>query len=159
MRVETDTIVQVQYMLEVKDGETPASLARIFNTEFLFGRDPVIPVLEKAILGCEEGEEVEVVIPPEQAFGKYDKSLINNIPLVQISRPDKLKVGEVYEEISSYGQPIRFTVKEINEDSVVADFNHPAAGKHLILKAKVVSVRLATGLDILRCLNLNQGGG
>ncbi len=159
MKVGTDTVVKVQYTLQVEDGVTPPELGKIFEAEFLFGRDPVIPVLEKAVFNHEEGEEVEVSIPPEQAFGRYDKALINEIPLSQISRPDQLKEGEMYHEITPMGQEVRFMVKEIRENSVLADFNHPAAGKHLKLKARIVSVRAATSFDILRAINASRGGG
>ena len=159
MRVGTDTVVKVRYKLEVEDGITPPELGRIFEAEFLYGRDPVIPVLEKAIWNLEEGENVEVVIPPEQAFGKHRKSLVNEIPISQISRPDDLKKGEVYQEITATGHEIRFTVKDISTDTVVADFNHPAAGKKLRLNAEIISIRAATSVDILRCMNLNRGGG
>ena len=159
MKVGTDTVVKVQYTLNLKEGTTPPELDRIFEAEFLFGRDPVIPVLERAIWNLEEGEDVEVTIPPEQAFGNYDKSLVNEIPLSQISRPDKLKKGEIYQEVAAMGHKVRFTVKDIMEDTVVADFNHPAAGKQLLLKARIVSVRAATSLDILRSININRGGG
>ncbi len=159
MRVETDTVVKVRYNLEVEKGNTPPELDRAFEAEFLYGRDPVIPVLEKAIWNLEEGENVEVVIPPEQAFGKYRKSLVNEIAISQISRPDRLKKGEIYQEVTATGHEMRFTVKDIRGDTVIADFNHPAAGKHLRLKAEIVSVRAATSLDILRCMNINRGGG
>ncbi len=159
MKVGTDTVIKVQYTLKVVEGTTPSELDRIFESEFLYGRDPVIPILEKAIWNLDEGEEVEVTIPPEQAFGKHNKALVNEIPLSQISRPDKLKEGQIYQEKTGMGHEVRFTVKEIKDDSVVADFNHPAAGKHLLLKARIVSVRAATSLDILRCVNMNRGGG
>jgi len=159
MKVGTDTVVKVKYILEVQDGATPAELNKTFEAEFLYGRDPVIPVLEKAIWNLGEGEQVDVKIPPEQAFGKYNKSLVNEIPLSQISHPEKLEEGKIYREITPAGQEIRFTVKELRKDSVLADFNHPAAGKHLLLKAQIVSVRAATSFDILRSVNLNRGGG
>ncbi len=159
MKVEKDTVVKVKYTLNVDEGITPQELNRTFESEFLFGRDPVIPVLEKAIWNLEEGEKVEVVIPPEQAFGNYNESLVNEIPLSQISNPERLKEGEIYREKSGMGNEVRFTVKEIKDDSVIADFNHPAAGKKLLLKAKIVSIRPANSLDILRCVSINQGGG
>ncbi len=159
MKVENDTVVEIQYMLEVKEGKTPPELSRVFKAQFLYGREPVIPALEKAILGLEEGEEVEVTIPPEQAFGHYDEKLVNEIPLSDLKNPQLLKEGEIYEEIGSHGHPVRFTVKEIKDDSVLADFNHPAAGKDLVLKARVMSVRAASALDILRAVNFSRGGG
>ena len=159
MKVENDTVVEIQYMLKVKDGATPPELSKVFQARFLYGRDPVIPALEKAILGLETGEEVEVTIPPEQGFGHYDEKLVNEIPKSDLKRPEDLKEGEIYEEMASHGHPVRFMVKEIKDDSVVADFNHPAAGKDLVLKARVLSVRAANAMDILRAINLSRGGG
>ena len=159
MKIGTDTVVKIEYTLNVEDGTNPAELSKIFEVEFLFGRDPVIPVLEKAIWDLEKDDEAEVTIPPEQAFGKYDTSLLNEIPLSQISRPEKLKKGEIHQEVTDAGREIKFTVKDIKNDTVTADFNHPAAGKHLLLKAKIISVRAAGTVDILRSLNINRGGG
>ena len=159
MKIGTDTVVKIQYTLNVEDGSHPAELGKTFEAEFLFGRDPIIPVLEKAMWNLEKDDEAEVNIPPEQAFGKYDTSLLNEIPLSQISRPEKLKKGEIYQEVTGEGREVKFTVKDIRKDTVTADFNHPAAGKHLLLKAKIISVRAAGTLDILRSLNINRGGG
>ena len=159
MKVGTDTVVKIQYTLKLEDGSNPAELGKTFEAEFLFGRDPIIPVLEKAIWNLEKDEETQVTIPPQQAFGEYDSSLLNEIPLSQISRPDKLKKGEIYEEVTGVGRQVKFTVKDIKKDAIVADFNHPAAGKHLLLKAKIISVRAAGTLDILRSVNINRGGG
>ncbi len=159
MKVENDTVVEIQYMLEVKDGKTPPELSRIFKAKFLYGREPVIPALEKAIYGLEEEEEIEVTIPPEQGFGHYNEKLVNEIPLSDLKNPHLLKEGELYEEIGSHGHPVRFIVKELRDDSVLADFNHPAAGKDLVLKAKVMSVRAANALDILKAVNFSRGGG
>ncbi len=159
MKIENDTVVELQYKLEIKDDITPPGLSKIFKAQFLYGREPVIPALEKAIFQMSQGDEVEVDIPPEQGFGKRDESLVNEIPLEQIKNPHKLKVGEYHEEITATGQPVRFLVKELKDDVVVADFNHPAAGKDLVLKAKILSVRAASAMDILRAVNFSRGGG
>ncbi len=159
MKVQNDTVVEIQYTLEVKDDYTPPELSRVFKTEFLYGREPVIPALEKAIFQLSEGEEVEVYIPPEQGFGNRDESLVTEVPLSEVTRPDALKKGKLYEEVTLHGQPVRFMVKEIRKDSVVADFNHPAAGKELLIKAQILSIRAASAMDILRAVNFNRGGG
>ena len=159
MRVELDKVVTVQYTLSVKDGETPPELHRTFTTSFLYGRERVLPVLEKALYGREEAESFEVEIPPQQAYGEYDPSLVSEISKEDLSYPSRLKEGEVYLEYRPDGSPLRFIVKEIKEDSVVADFNHPAAGKTLLLSAKVDEVREATAADILALMNRNTGGG
>ncbi|NPA93827.1 MAG: hypothetical protein GXO58_00175 [Thermodesulfobacteria bacterium] len=159
MKIENDTVVELEYTLQVKDGITPPELDKVFRTQFLYGREPVIPTLEKAIYQLSPGDEIEITIPPEQGFGKRDETLVNEIPLSQLKHPEKLKEGQLHEEITSTGEAVRFLVKEIKDDYVVADFNHPAAGKELLLKAKILSVRAASAMDILRAVNFSRGGG
>ncbi len=153
MKVDLDTVVVVQYTLEVKDGETPQELRRTFSARFIYGRDPVLPALEKALLGRAKDEEIQVLIPPEQAFGKYDPQLVNEIPLHHLKFPEKLRVGDYYQETTANGRPMGFWVKELHEDYVVADFNHPAAGKSLLLNAKVADVRAASFAEIMQAIN------
>ncbi len=161
MNIGQDSMVSLEYTIEVVDGETPSELNRVFKSEFLFGRDPIIPALGSALLGLETGDEVEVEVPPEQAFGHHDPGLVREIPLSRIAKPGDLKAGEYYEETQRDGRKAGFMVKEVKDSSVLADFNHPAAGKSLRIKAKVNDVRAATVTDLLRSQSLfrSAGGG
>ncbi len=161
MKVDRDTLVAVDYTIKVKDGETPENLQKRFSARFIYGRDPILPALEKALMGHEQDDEIEVVIPPEQSFGKYDPNLVNEIPLAHIRFPERLKVGEYYGEPGPDGRRVEFLVREIHEDYVVADFNHPAAGKILVLNARIAEVRPASFMEIMKALNMacSTGGG
>ncbi len=159
MKIANDTVVKIKYTIQVRDGVTPEELDQVFETQFLYGRDPVIPALERALLNREQGERFTIEIPPKQAFGNYDPSLVNEVPLSRISRPEALKKQEYYQELDVNGNKVRFFVQEINEDHVVADFNHPAAGKSLILDVDVIEVRAATAQEILKCMSCSTGGG
>ncbi len=161
MKVIPDTVVTVNYTLTVQDGETPENLRRNFSVQFIFGRNPVLPALEKAIAGHEQGEKVKVRIPPEESFGKYDPALISKVPIKNLTFPERLKAGEYYREMAADGRPFEFLAKEVHKNHVVADFNHPAAGKTLILHATINGVRPATSMEIIRTMNLtcSTGGG
>jgi len=161
MNIGQDCVVSLEYTIEVVDGKTPPDLAKVFQSEFLYGRDPIIPALGNALLGLEPGDEAEVEVPPEQAFGHYDPNLVKEIPLSRIAKPNELKAGTYYEETHQNGRKAGFMVKEVKDSSVVADFNHPAAGKTLKIKAKVNDVRPATVSDMLRSQSLfrSAGGG
>ncbi|NDY43150.1 hypothetical protein G3N55_09890 [Dissulfurirhabdus thermomarina] len=159
MKITPDTVVTLHYTLSVNGGETPEELTRPYRVQFVYGREPILPALEKVLHGREPEDEVEVTIPPEQAFGNYDGNLVNEVPLSTFRRPEAIREGEVYEEVTADGRKVRFVAREVRADSVVADFNHPAAGKSLTLKGRVAEVRMATATDLLRVLNLNRGGG
>ncbi len=155
MQIDRDTVVTVHYTLRVKDGETPRELDRPYTARFLYGRDRVLPVLEQALAGRRKGDEFELTIPSSQAFGPYDEKLVKRIPLSALKYRERLKEGEVYEEKGE----MRFMVRRIHDDYIEADFNHPAAGKDLALRATVEDVKAASPMEILAAVNAASGGG
>ena len=159
MQVERDTVVTVKYTLRVKDGETPPELDRPYTARFLYGRDRVLPVLEQALSGRQQGEKLDLTIPASQAFGYHDEKLIKPIPMDAIGHPELLKEGEVYEEARPNGEGMRFMVRRVHKDYVEADFNHPAAGKDLMLQARISEVKAASPMEILASINAASGGG
>ena len=159
MKIEPDTVVRLTYTLEIQGRPTPERLRGPFSIEFVFGRDPLLPMLEKALYGRKKDELIEVEIPPEKAFGRYDPSLVSEIPKADFRRPEELEEGGWYQEPIEGGKALSFTVKEIKDDSVVVDFNHPAAGRAVRLKAEVEDVRAATVQEILRAAGIGRGGG
>jgi len=156
MKVDRDTVVTVNYTVTVEDGETPEDLNRPFNCRFLYGRDRVLPALENALIGHEQKDEIQVNIPPEQAFGPYNPYLIEKISISDLSHSERLKEGKYYEEFDSNGKPIKFFLKELHSDYVLADFNHPAAGKSLVLNGTISEVKAASMQDIMVAMNANQ---
>jgi FKBP-type peptidyl-prolyl cis-trans isomerase SlyD len=159
MKIDNDSVVNITYTLSVKDGETPEELKREHRIEFIYGRNQTLPLLEKALGGHCQGETVEITIPAEQAFGQYDEKLVNRISPSDLKYPERLEEGKVYEEVTCDRRHIRFTVKELHDDYVLADFNHPAAGQDITLKAYITGVRAANPMDIMRALHMNRGGG
>ncbi|RPI50958.1 MAG: hypothetical protein EHM49_07840, partial [Deltaproteobacteria bacterium] len=153
MKVDRDTVVTVNYTVTVKDGETPEDLSRPFTCRFLYGRDRVLPVLEKALIGHEQEDEIQVNIPPEQAFGLHDPYLIKKVPISDLNHSEQLKEGEYYEKFGPNGKPIKFYLKELHDDYVLADFNHPSAGKSLVLNGTISEVKIASMLDIMVSIN------
>lgn len=161
MKIGMDSFVTINYTLTSQE-ETPVQKQGQEVTEsFIYGRDRILPALEKNLRGCSKDDELELVIPPEHAFGLYDPSLVCEFPISHLQYPDKIQEGERYEERDKNGKPISFTVKEINEKHIVADFNHPYAGKSFTLKTKIVEVRSASCEEILSKISqvTDKGGG
>ncbi|MGH7230898.1 MAG: FKBP-type peptidyl-prolyl cis-trans isomerase [Nitrospiraceae bacterium] len=103
-------------------------------SEYVAGEDEVIPALEKELMGLKPGEHKHVDLAPEEAFGPHDET-----KMMRISRkmlPPTAQSGVIYE--TPHGDP--FTVVALSDDTAVVDFNHPLAGKHLVLDVEVLSV-------------------
>lgn len=100
----------------------------------ILGEGHVISGLEKVLLTMDVGEEKQVDIPPEEAFGKRDKSLVVMVPLREF-RKHKLspRVGMRMEINDRWA-----TVRSVSSGRVTLDFNHPLSGKVLQYSVKVL---------------------
>ncbi|XRO76379.1 peptidylprolyl isomerase [Methanocaldococcus sp. 10A] len=100
------------------------------------GEGQVLPGLDEVILEMDVGEEREVVLPPEKAFGKRDPSKIKLIPLSEFKkRGIKPIVGL---PITIDGMPGK--IVSINSGRVLVDFNHELAGKEVKYRIKIEEI-------------------
>ncbi len=159
MKIERDFFVRLVYSMSIEGEKTPEWFSRPIEVSFIFGREPIPVIIEKAILGKEKGETVEITIPPQSAYGPHLDYLVKEVDLNSLKHPEKVIPGEWYEEVSPYGSRTFFKVLEVRGDKVIADFNHPAAGKNVIMKVEVLEVRPATAYEIMAAELRACGGG
>ena len=138
-KVENGKSVTVHYTGKFEDGT-------IFDTSLTEGREPIRAVLgqgslikgfETGLAGMEEGEKKTIEISPEEGYGEYLDGLVTTVKKDQV--PEGVKVGDVLQSQSERGT-INVTVKEITEEGIKLDANHPMAGKKLIFDLEVVEV-------------------
>ena len=89
---------------------------------------------EEALKKAVEGEEKEVEVPPEKAYGERDPNKVKILSLREFrKRGIDVRPGEIVE---INGVPA--IIRNVTGGRVVVDFNHPLAGKTLVYKYKVV---------------------
>ena len=69
MQVDQNTVVTLDYILKDDQGNVMQSSDLDAPIEFIVGHGMVLSGLEDAVLGRHEGEKLDVVLPPEQAYG------------------------------------------------------------------------------------------
>jgi len=108
---------------------------------FVYGSDTeLVGGMDKAVKGKRAGDEVEVKLAPEDAYGERDPSLtftddLENVP------PQFRQVGAEVQMQNEAGEVKSFYVTDISGDKLTVDGNHPLAGKTLTIKVKIVEVR------------------
>jgi FKBP-type peptidyl-prolyl cis-trans isomerase 2 len=105
------------------------------TSEYTHGAKELIPGLEQALVGLHVGEKKRVELDADHAFGQYDASKKTTIPRAQL--PQTITAGEI--TTTPEGRP--FTVVSLADDSAVIDFNHPLAGKQIVLDVVVLKVK------------------
>jgi FKBP-type peptidyl-prolyl cis-trans isomerase SlyD len=107
------------------------------------GPNDMFPDVEAALDGHPLGDSIEVVLPPEKAFGYHDPGMtftddIANVP------PEFRRVGAEVEMQNDRGETRSFFVSKIEADKLTVDGNHPFAGKTLTYAVTVTDIRDAS---------------
>jgi len=145
MKIIPNTVVTLTFRATdaqgklLEDGKTPRAYLH-------GGFGNTLPGIEKALEGQEAGYEVTLDIPPEDAFGAYDESLVTTIPKSEF--PPGVKVGGQLQGHDEQGQQRVFTVVKVKGDTVHLNGNHPLAGQTLKFQLKVLDVKAATPEEV-----------
>ncbi|MEM9952122.1 MAG: FKBP-type peptidyl-prolyl cis-trans isomerase [Chloroflexota bacterium] len=126
------------------DGELLETVNEEQAIEYMHGWDNIVPGLEAALEGKSTGDEFDVTVPPEQAYGDYDEDLIEEIPAEDFAFDDadgELEVGLEVEMMDEDGEIIEGTIVGVEDGMVLVDLNPPLAGKTIRYAGRVLNVR------------------
>ena len=138
-KVDVNSTVSVNYTGRLEDGT-------VFDSSLNPGREPLsttlgqgalIPGFEKGLLGMSVGESKTVNIPCVEAYGDLNEQLVAEVPKDRV--PEGVTEGQMLQTMTQQG-PMNVVVKEVKDDVVILDANHPLAGKDLIFDLEVVSI-------------------
>ena len=130
--------VDVHYTGKLTTGEVFDSSEGREPLKFQVGAGQIIPGFEEAIIGKNIGDKVTINIQPENAYGELREDLIVKVPLDKL--PGKVEVGQSLQAVGSDNRPVQVMVKEVYEDHVLIDGNHPLAGKELLFDIEVMEI-------------------
>ena len=157
MKVEKNKMVSVDYTLTV-DGAIADKSQPGQPLQFICGMGMLLPKFEEAIMGLGAGEKVSFTLEPKDGYGETIAEAIVELPKTVFMMDGKvadeiLFVGSQIPMATAEGQHMMGIVKEVKDEAVVMDFNHPMAGKTLNFEVEVVEVRDVTPEDLA-----SQGG-
>ena len=164
MKVEANKMVGVDYTLTV-DGKIADQSRPGQPLEFIFGTGMLLPKFEAAILGKEPGDRVGFTLEPKDGYGEFIAEAVVELPknifMIDGKIADEmLYAGNQIPMSDAQGNRMMGIVKEVADDRVKMDFNHPMAGKTLHFAVEVISVRDVTPEDLQgRCSCGDCGGG
>ena len=152
MKVENSKMVSVNYTLTV-DGQIADQSREGQPLQFICGAGMLLPKFEGAIMGKEPGEKVSFTLEPKDGYGEIIPEAVVDLPKTIFMVDGKLAeeilfVGSQVPMSDAQGNRMLGIVKEVSEETVKMDFNHPMAGKTLNFDVEVVEVRDVTPEDL-----------
>ena len=155
MVIEKDKVVSLTYELKLANNsnEIVEKVNPNNPLQFLLGHGNLLPKFEANLTGLKIGDAFDFVLTSEEAYGNVSSEAIVELPktvfMVDGQIDDNLlTLGNVVPMMDQSGNRFNGTVKELTEEMVKMDFNHPLAGEALHFKGEVVDVREATDEEL-----------
>ncbi len=140
MAVKEGDTIKVEYTGTLDDGTVFDSSEGHGPIEFKVGEGRVIPGFEKAVVGMEKGEEKDVQIKSDDAYGDPDPEKVRPVPRDMFPKEEEPKPGMMIAIGLPNGVQLPAKILEVGAEQVKIDLNHPLAGKALNFKLKVVEI-------------------
>jgi FKBP-type peptidyl-prolyl cis-trans isomerase SlyD len=155
MKASHGSVVTFNYTLKDDEGQVLDSSEE--PVTYLHGYGEIIPGLEKALEGAEPGDHERVVVKPDEGYGERDPDAILTVPAESIPADVRLEpgmnvVGETPDGV------VRLTVREVKDDEVIVDANHPLAGKTLHFDVDIIDVHEASEDELAQAGESPNGG-
>ncbi len=148
MKIAQNAVVSIHYELADESGEIIDSSKGGDPLTYLHGNQNLIPGLERELEGRETGDELDVRIEPQDAYGEVNDQLIKQVPRSAFEGVDQIEPGMQFQATNNDGAVQQITVIEAGEDQVTIDANHPLAGVTLFFSVKVGDIREATAEEL-----------
>ncbi|GAB4177295.1 MAG: peptidylprolyl isomerase [Wenzhouxiangellaceae bacterium] len=147
MKVSQDKVVAIDYTLTDAQGQVIDSSEGRGPLSYLHGHDNIIPGLEKALDGKDEGEQVQVTVEAAEAYGEHRAELVQEVPIQAFAGVEKVEPGMRFTAESPQG-PMTVKVTKVEGETVTVDANHELAGQSLHFDVTVRDVRDATESEL-----------
>ncbi len=150
MQIIKNTVVSLHYKMFDADNQLIDQTQPEEPMTYLHGGyDGIFPLVEEQLQGKQVGDQIDVTMQAEDAFGDHEPELVRQEPIDVFPEDIELEVGMMFEaDDPETGDVIVFRITDITNGQVTVDGNHPLAGQTLRFEATVASVREATAEEI-----------
>lgn len=140
-QVKSGDTVKVHYHGKLTDGTTFDSSEGREPLEFEVGSGSVIAGFDSGVTGMSVGEKKTINIPVDDAYGQKQEDLFMEFPRDRFPEDVEPEVGMQLNMSNGAGQDFPVIIREVNDDTVILDANHPLAGEDLTFDLELVEIK------------------
>lgn len=146
--IDDNRVVVMHYQLGDGFGELIDSSSGGLPLVYMHNTDAILASLERELTGHRAGDTIAVTISPEDGYGYADQALVQSFPREALEALGEPAVGQRVRARGKEGESMLATVREIDDERVVLDANHPLAGQVLHFSIAIVAVREPTAGEL-----------
>lgn len=138
--VKIGDTVALHYKGTLSDGTIFDSSEGREPLQFEVGSGMVIKGFDDGVLGMKEGDKKSIHIKMEEAYGPSNEQMIFKFDRAGIPIDMPLEIGGTI-NMHDGQQAVPVIVKEVNENFVILDANHPLAGLDLNFELEMIRIK------------------
>lgn len=143
--------VKIGYTVRVVDGPVLKGAGEREVMDFVTGYGHVVPGLERRLVGHSADEKLSFTVPADEAFGQRHEELVIEKSKADFHFPPGFEPYPGMElPLVTRGSdaPDTVLIREVRQDSIVIDLNHPLAGLALQYDLEIIEARPASSTDV-----------
>lgn len=142
-QVQENDKITISYQGKLENGTIFHTATEADPLIITIGSHDIPPTFEQALIGMTEGEKKIIRIEPDEGYGPRRKDLLQTLSRNTFGDRMNPQVGMTLSlkvEKDGHEHQVPATVVEVNNDTIIVDYNHPLAGHNLIYDITVVSI-------------------
>ena len=144
-RVEPGSFLTLHYRLSDPEGSAFVDTFGAQPATLSLGTGELAPAMEARLLGLEEGSRASFALEAGEAFGERNPQLLQRVKRALLAEHGdadaEYRVGDVVRFPTPDGQAsFAGVVREVEDDALVFDFNHPLAGRPVTFEVQLIGI-------------------
>ena len=144
-RVEPGSFLTLHYRLSDPEGSAFVDTFGAQPATLSLGTGELAPAMEARLLGLEEGSRASFALEASEAFGERNPELLQRVKRALLAEHGdadaEYRVGDVVRFPTPDGQAsFAGVVREVEDDALVFDFNHPLAGRPVTFEVQLIGI-------------------
>lgn len=142
--IQPGSEVQMHFAIKLTDGSIADNTREHGKPAcFKMGDGNVLDKVESALIGMKVGEKKKITLTPEEGFGVANPDNLHWLPKTQFPHDITLEEGLIIGFTQPNGVELPGIIREIKDENVLVDFNHPLCGQTLIFDLEIVAINPA----------------
>ena len=135
--------VRLHFSLTLADGTVAVSTFGESPLTFTLGDGTMVESLEQSLIGMTEGEEAQLILSGDDAFGAATDDNIQRMPISEFPADMTLAPGQLIAFTTPAGEELGGVILQLDESEALVDFNHPLSGQPIAFQVQILEVTQA----------------
>ncbi|MDP1609936.1 MAG: FKBP-type peptidyl-prolyl cis-trans isomerase [Sulfuritalea sp.] len=138
--VRAGNLITLHYRVATGDDTDLVSTFDSTPATLQLGSGELAPPLEHCLIGVKVGERHVFLLDPDQAFGPHNPQLTQRMARSALPPNASPELYGLIEFTAPNGDKFTGIVRELDDEAVLVDFNHPLAGKPVRFEVEIIGI-------------------